>query len=45
MVEMKFSKLPELVKTSLYQIRLAPCLETFKFKGSEKINVDVSFNI
>ncbi|KAL7069753.1 hypothetical protein ACQ4LE_011141 [Meloidogyne hapla] len=37
----KFSRLPELVKTSRYEIRLAPCMETFKLKGSEKIYLDI----
>ncbi|KAL7069747.1 hypothetical protein ACQ4LE_011147 [Meloidogyne hapla] len=41
MTEEKFSKLPELVKTSRYEIRLAPCLETFELKGSEKIHLDI----
>jgi len=41
----KFSKLPELAKPSLYEIRLAPCLKTFKFKGNEKIHLDVIFLI
>ncbi|CAK5072415.1 unnamed protein product [Meloidogyne enterolobii] len=37
----KFSRIPELAKTSRYEIRLAPCLETFKLKGSEKIHLDI----
>jgi len=45
MAEEKFSKLPELVKTSRYEIQLAPCLRSSTFKGSEKIYLDVSLNL
>uniref|UniRef100_A0A914M539 Aminopeptidase N-like N-terminal domain-containing protein n=1 Tax=Meloidogyne incognita TaxID=6306 RepID=A0A914M539_MELIC len=41
MTEEKFSKLPELVKTSRYEIQLAPCLRSSTFKGSEKIYLDI----
>ncbi|KAF7633111.1 Aminopeptidase [Meloidogyne graminicola] len=39
-MEDKFSRLPELVKTFRYDIRISPCLETFKVKGSETIYFD-----
>nr|CAD2175436.1 unnamed protein product [Meloidogyne enterolobii] len=41
MTEEKFSKLPELVKTSRYEIQLAPCLRSSTFKGTEKIYLDI----
>lgn len=45
MVTEKFSKLPELAKPLVYEIRLAPCLKTFKVKGQTKICLEVRFEI
>ncbi len=41
MGEDKFRKLPELAKPSLYKIRLAPCLKTFKCPGEASIQLEV----
>lgn len=37
----KFSKLPELAKPFLYEVNLSLCMKSFKFRGNEKIHLEV----
>lgn len=39
----KFSRLPEVVKPTLYKIYLKPDLVTFKYEGNETITLNVNF--
>ena len=39
---MGFQRLSEFIKPTLYNVHLWPNIETFKFKGSVVIDIDVS---